>query len=151
MSEAEWMSENEWMSFIWLMSAEDWMKEWRLAYLNFLPPCWPELLKTITWCEGPTHWKRPRRWERLRAGGEGDERGWDGWMASPTQWTWIWASSGNWWWTGKPSVLHAVHEVAKSWARLSDWTTNLYVILLHFSGSNQNVFFLFLPSFPLRF
>ena len=58
-----------------------------------------------TWCEELTHWKRPRCWERLRAGGEGDDRGWDGWIASPTQWTWVWADSGSWWWTGKPGVL----------------------------------------------
>ena len=42
----------------------------------------------------------PWCWERLKAGGEGDDRGWDGWMASPTQWTWVWVSSGSWWWTG---------------------------------------------------
>ena len=49
-----------------------------------------------TWCEAPTHWKRPWCWERLKAGGEGDDRGWDGWMASPTQWTWVWANSERW-------------------------------------------------------
>ena len=48
-----------------------------------------------------TPWKRPWCWERLKAGGEGDDRGWDGWLASPTQWTWVWASSGSWWWTRK--------------------------------------------------
>ena len=51
-----------------------------------------------TWCEELTHLKRPWCWERLRAGGEGDDRGWDGWMASPTQWTWVWVDSRNWWW-----------------------------------------------------
>ena len=55
-------------------------------------------------CEELTHQKRPWCWERLRAGGEGDDRGWDVWMASPTLWTWVWVSSGGWWWTGKPSV-----------------------------------------------
>ena len=54
----------------------------------------------VTWCEELTHLKRPWCWERLRAGGEGDDRGWDGWMASPTQWTWIWVNSESWWWTG---------------------------------------------------
>ena len=49
-------------------------------------------------------WKDPDA-ERLRAGGEGDDRGWDGWMASPTQWTWVWVDSGSWWWTGRPGVL----------------------------------------------
>ena len=55
------------------------------------------------------HWKRPWCWERLRVGGEGDDRGWDGWMASMTwsltRWTWVWVDSGNWWYTGKPGVL----------------------------------------------
>ena len=60
-----------------------------------------------TWIKGKvsqdkelTHWKRPWCWEGLRAGGEGDDRGWDGWMASPTWWTWVWVNSGSWWWTG---------------------------------------------------
>ena len=57
-----------------------------------------------TWCEELTHWKTPWCWERLKAG-EGDNRGWDGWMASPTQWTWVWANSRRWWRTGKPDVL----------------------------------------------
>ena len=59
-----------------------------------------------TWCEELTHWKRPWGWERLKAG-EGDDRGWDSWMASLTQWTWVWASSGSRWWTGKPDMLHS--------------------------------------------
>ena len=52
-----------------------------------------------------THWKRLWCWERLRAGGEGDDRGWDGWMASPTQWTWVWVKSTSRWWTGRPGML----------------------------------------------
>ena len=58
-----------------------------------------------TWCKELTHWKKPWCCERLKAEGEGDDRGWDGWMESPTRWTWVWASSGSWWWTGKPDVL----------------------------------------------
>ena len=58
-----------------------------------------------TWCKEPTHWKRPWCWERWRAGGKGDDRGWDGWMVSPIQWTWAWAKFMNWWRTGKPGVL----------------------------------------------
>ena len=46
--------------------------------------------------------------ERLRAWGEGDDRGWDGWMASQTQWTWVWVNSGSWWWTGRPSILQSM-------------------------------------------
>ena len=66
-----------------------------------------------------THWKRPWCWERLKAGGEGDDRGWDGWMASPTQWTCVWASSGSWWWTGKLGMVQSV-ELQK--LDLTDWT-----------------------------
>ena len=54
-----------------------------------------------TWCEKLNHWKRPWCWERLKAGGEGDDRGWDGWMASLTERTRVWASSRRWWRTGK--------------------------------------------------
>ena len=57
------------------------------------------------WCKELTHLKSPWCWERLRAGGEGDDRGWDGWMASPTQWTWVWVNSGSWWWTRMPGLL----------------------------------------------
>ena len=62
--------------------------------------------------------ERPWFWERLKAGGEGDYRGWDGWMASPTQWTWVWINSGNWWWTGRPGVLHSMgsQRVGHDWA-----------------------------------
>ena len=67
---------------------------------------------------------RPWCWERLRAGGEGDDRGWDGWMASPTQWTWVWASSGRWWKTGKPGVLQSMGSQRHD---LSDWTTSVAV------------------------
>ena len=58
-------------------------------------------------CKEPTHWKRPWYWERLKTG-EGDDRGWDGWMASLTQWTWVWASSGRWLRTGKSGMLQSM-------------------------------------------
>ena len=58
--------------------------------------------------------------ERLKAGGEGDDRGWDGWMVSLTRWTWVWAGSRSWWWTGKPGVLESIGP--QSWTQLSDWT-----------------------------
>ena len=60
-----------------------------------------------TWCEELTHLKRTWCWERLKVG-EGDAREWDGWMASPTQWTWVWANSVSWWWTGRPDVLQSI-------------------------------------------
>ena len=77
-----------------------------------------------TWGEELTHWKRTRCWERLKAGGVGDDRGWDGWMASPTLWTWVWASSGSWWWTEKPGVLQSMgsQRVGHNWATVLNWT-----------------------------
>ena len=71
--------------------------------------------------EGLTHWKRPWCWEWLKAGGEGDNRGWDGWMASPSRCTWVWVNSGSWWWTGRPGVLQSM-----GLQRIGhDWTTEL--------------------------
>ena len=70
-----------------------------------------------TWCEELTHLKRLWCWERLKAGGEGDDRGWDGWMESPTQWTRVWVSSGSWWWTERPGVLQSMgsQRVGHNW------------------------------------
>ena len=75
-----------------------------------------------TWCQELTHLKGPWCWERLRAGGEGDDRGWDGWMASLTRWTWVWVDSGGWWWTGRPGVLWfmGLQRVGHDWATV--WT-----------------------------
>ena len=61
----------------------------------------------VTWCEELAHWKRPWCWERLKPGGEGEDRGRDVWVASPTQWTWFWADSGRWW-TGKTGMLQPI-------------------------------------------
>ena len=70
-----------------------------------------------------THWKRPWCWERLKVGGEGDNRVWDGWMASLTQWTWVWVNSGSWWWTGRPGVLQSM-----GWQRVRhNWVTELNI------------------------
>ena len=69
--------------------------------------CWSWNSNTLaTWCEELTHLRRPWRWERLRVG-EGDDRGWDGWMALPTQWTWVWVNSGSWWRTEKAMAPHS--------------------------------------------
>ena len=64
-----------------------------------------------------THLKRPWCWERLRAGGEGDNKGQDGWMASPTQWTWVWVDSRSWWWTGNLPCCG-------SWGRKETWPSD---------------------------
>ena len=80
-----------------------------------------------TWCEEPTHLKRPWCWERLGAGGEGYDRGWDGWMASLTQWTWVWVNSGSWWCTGRPGVLQSMgsQRVRYDWATKLNWTEKI--------------------------
>ena len=81
---------------------------WRKSVLNshWKDWCWSWNSSTLaTWCEELTHLKRPWCWEILRAGGEGDDRGCNGWMASLTRWTWVWVNSGNWWWTGRPGML----------------------------------------------
>ena len=70
-----------------------------------------------------THLKRPWCWERLKARGEGDDRGWDGWMVSQTQWTWVWVDSGSWWWTGKPGELQFMgsQRVRHDWVTELNW------------------------------
>ena len=82
------------------------------------PGCWPaiqtsDLVDPTTAC-----------WEGLGAGGEGDDRGWDGWMASLTRWTWVWVNSGSWWWTGRPGVLWFMgsQRVGHDWATELNWT-----------------------------
>ena len=87
--------------------------------------CWSWNSNTLaTRCEDLTHLKRSWCWEGLRAGGEGDNRGWDGWMASPTWWTWVWVNSGSWWWTGRPGVLQfmGLRRVGHDWATELNWT-----------------------------
>ena len=84
--------------------------------------CWNWNSNTLaTWCEELTHWKRPWCWEILEARGKGDDSVWDGWMASPTQWTWIWVGSWNWWWRGKPGMLQSLASQRFG----HDWATEL--------------------------
>ena len=81
--------------------------------------CWNWSSKSLaTWCEAPTHWKSPWCWEGVKTGGEGVNRGWDGWMATPILWKWVWASSGSCWWTAKPGVLQSMGSstVRHDWA-----------------------------------
>ena len=76
-----------------------WLKHWKRPWnANTL----------ATWCEELTDWKRPWCWERSKARGEAGDRGWDGWMVSLTWWTWVWAISRSWWWTGKPGTLQSM-------------------------------------------
>ena len=82
--------------------------------------CWSWNSNTLaTSCEELTHWKRPWCWEGLGAGGEGDDRGWDGWIASLTRWTWVWINSESWWWKGRPGVLWFMGS--QSQTQLSTW------------------------------
>ena len=87
--------------------------------------CWNWNCNTLaTCCEELTHLIRPWCWKRLKAGGEGDDRGWDGWMASSTQWIWVWASFRSWWRTGKPGVLPSMgsQKVRQDWVTELNWT-----------------------------
>ena len=87
--------------------------------------CWSWNSNTLAIsCEELTHWKRLWCWEGLRAGGEGDDRGWDGWMVSLTRWTWVWVNSGSWWWTRRPGVLQfmGLHRVRHDWATELNWS-----------------------------
>ena len=100
---------------------------WRRSALGFL---WKEWCLSwnsstlATSCEESTHWKKLWCWEGLRAGGEGDARGWDGCMTSLTRWTWVWVNSGSWWWTGRPGMLQFMgwQGVRHDWATELNWT-----------------------------
>ena len=93
---------------------------------------WIFIGRTDAKAETPILWppdakKRPWCWERLKRGGEGDDRGWDGWIASPTQWTWVWVNSRSWWWTGRPGVLQSMRSqrVRHNWMTEWNWTPGL--------------------------
>ena len=86
--------------------------------------CWSWNSNNLaTWSEELTHWKRPWCWEKVKAEGEKDKRGWEGWMASLTQWTWVWVDSGSWWWTGRPGILWFMGSqvVGHDWATELNW------------------------------
>ena len=100
------------------------------------PILWPPHVKELT------HWKRLWCWEGLGAGGEGDNRGWDGWMASLTGWTWVWVNSGSWWWTGRPGVLRFMGSQRVG----HDWVTEL-----HWTELRGNFMSLFMQQMTTRF
>ena len=102
---------------------------WRLYHILWKDWCWSWNSNTLaTWCKELTHLKRPWCWERLKAEGEGDDRGWDGWEASPTQWTWVWVGSRSWWWTGRTGVLQSMgsQRVGQGWATELNWTVETW-------------------------
>ena len=107
---------------------------WRKSVLNihWKDWCWSWNLSTLaTWCEELTHWKRPQCWERLKVRGEGDERGWGGWMASPIQWTWVLANFGSWWWTEKPGALQSMtlQRFGHDWVTELNWKQNQHPVV----------------------
>ena len=80
--------------------------------------CWSWNSNTLaTSCEEQTHLKSPWCWERLKVRGEGDDKRWDCWMTSLTQWTWVWVNSESWWWTGRPGMLQSMglQKVGHDW------------------------------------
>ena len=100
---------------------------WRRSVLSvhWKDWCWSWNSRTLaTSCEELTHWKRPWCWEGLGAGGEGDDRGWDGWIASPTRGTWVWVNSRSWRWTGRPGVLWFMgsQRVGHDWVTELNWS-----------------------------
>ena len=100
--------------------------------LKVLIWCWSWSSYTLaTWCEELIHWKRPWCWEGLKAGGDGDDRGRDDWVASPTWSTWVWASSGSWWWTGKPGMVQSMgsQRGGHHWATELNWTELMWSYL----------------------
>ena len=111
-------------------------QSWRKSVLHWKDWCWSWNSNTLaTWCKEVTHLKRPWCWERLKAGGEGGDRGWDGQKASPAWWTWVWASSGSWWWTGKSMGSQRVRH---------DWVTELSIHRYFLSHYPNFIFNLFL-------
>ena len=92
------------------------------------PILWPPDFWNCYWCKELTHLKRPWCWERLKARGEGDDREWDGWMASLTQWTWVWVNSRSCWWAGKPGVLQSMgsKRVRHDWVAELNGTDTFY-------------------------
>ena len=104
-----WFVEDSWESLG--LQGDPASPSWRKSVLNihWKDWCWSLNSSTLaTWCKELTHLKRPWCWKRLKVGGEGDDRGWDGWMASPTRWTWVWVGSGCWRWTEKPGMLQSM-------------------------------------------
>ena len=129
----------------------DYKESWALKNWCFWTVCWKRLESLLDWKEikpvspkGNQSWifigrtaaeaetpilcppdvkKRLWWWGKLKVGGEGDDRGWDGWMASLTRWTWVRASSGSWWWTGKPAVLQSMgsQRVRHDWVTELNW------------------------------
>ena len=109
-----WTARRSTQSILKEISPEYHWKDW----------CWSWNSNTLaTWCEELTHWKRLWCWARLKTGGEGEDRRWDGWIVSLTQWTWVWVSSRSWWWIGKRGMLQStgLQRVRHDWVIALNW------------------------------
>ena len=118
--------------------------------------CWSWNSRSLaSRCEALTHWKRPWWWERMRAGGEGDHRGWDGEMPSPTRWTWVWVNPRSWWWTGRPGMLRFMgsQKVRQDWATELNWTlkTHLYDLQVKWGMFEETVLFFYFKKWKWHF
>ena len=116
------------LAFLW----KEWCYSWNSSTL-------------ATSCKVLTHRKRLWCWEGLGAGGEGGDRRWDGWMASPTQWTWVWVNSGSWWWTGRPGVLWFIgsQRVGHDWVTDLNWTDwRIFNLIVQLSQEKEEIAFL---------
>ena len=129
------VGENSWESLG--LQGDPAVHSWRRSVLGvyWKDWCWGWNTNTLaTSCKELTHWKRPWCWEGLGAGGEGDDRGWDGWMVSSTQWAWVWVNSVSLWLTGRPGVLAFMgsQRVGLDWAAELNWTeikiTDFYLV-----------------------
>ena len=121
-------------------NSQTWLSDWTTTTVNWKDWCWSSSVSFGHWIQGanslekatgfeePTHWKKPLCWERLMTWGERGDRGWDDWMVSLTQWTWVWANSGRWWRTGEPGVLQSMGSRRAG----HDWEDWLSVTCCHF-------------------
>ena len=107
--------------------------------------CWGWNSNTLaTSCKELTHWKRLWCWEGLGAGGEGHNRGWDGWMASLTRWMWVWVNSGSWWWIGRPGVLWfmGLQRVGHDWVtelRSISWASQVVLVVKNLPANSGDI------------
>ena len=114
---------------------------------HYRAPSWNSSI-LATWCEELTHLKRSWCWESLKVGEEGDDRGWDDWMASPTQWTWVWVSSGSWCYTGNPGMLQSTGSRRAG----HDWVAELklsFLVLVYYSVIVSSFTFTLVLTVPL--
>ena len=156
-----WMPKNWWFQIVVLEKTLESPLGWKMIKpvnpkgntlnTHWKDWCWSWNSNTLaTWCEELTHLKRSWCWERSKAEEEGDDRGWDGWMASPTRRTWVWESSRSWWWSGKPGVLQSMglQRVRHDWATELNQGYNPSCVSLAISHTVMTPIFRWTGSFP---